>query len=68
MSRVNPKYVLRNYLVQLAIAQATEKKDFAEIDRLLDLLRDPFAEREGMDRYAAPPPDWGKRIIVSCSS
>ena len=68
MARVNPKYVLRNYLVQVAIAQATEKRDFAEIDRLLDLLRDPFAERQDMERYAAPPPDWGRRIVVSCSS
>ena len=68
MARVNPKYVLRNYLVQVAIAQATEKRDFAEIDRLLDLLRDPFAERPDMERYAAPPPDWGRRIVVSCSS
>ena len=68
MSRVNPKYVLRNYLVQLAIAHATEKKDFSEIGRLLDLLRNPFAERPDMETYAAPPPDWGKRIIVSCSS
>jgi len=68
MARVNPKYVLRNYLVQVAIAQATEKRDFTEIDRLLDLLRDPFAERPDMERYAAPPPDWGRRIVVSCSS
>jgi uncharacterized protein YdiU (UPF0061 family) len=68
MARVNPKYVLRNYLVQAAIAQATEKRDFAEIDRLLDLLRDPFAERPDMEQYAAPPPDWGRRIVVSCSS
>ena len=68
MARVNPKYVLRNYLVQVAITQATEKRDFTEIGRLLDLLRDPFAERPDMERYAAPPPDWGKRIVVSCSS
>ena len=68
MNRVNPKYVLRNYLVQTAITHATEKKDFAEIDRLLELLRDPYAERPEMEKYAAPPPDWGKRIVVSCSS
>jgi hypothetical protein len=68
MARVNPKYVLRNYLVQVAIAQATEKRDFSEIDRLLNLLRDPFAERPDMEKYAALPPDWGKRIVVSCSS
>ena len=68
MARVNPKYVLRNYLVQVAIAQATEKRDFAEVNRLLDLLRDPFAEQPDMEQYAAPPPDWGRRIVVSCSS
>lgn len=68
MNRVNPKYVLRNYLVQRAITQAAENKDFAEIGRLLDLLRDPFSERPDMDTYAAPPSDWGRRIIVSCSS
>ncbi len=68
MNRVNPKYVLRNYLIQIAITQATEKKDFTEVGRLLDLLRDPFAERPDMEKYTVPPPDWGKRIVVSCSS
>jgi uncharacterized protein YdiU (UPF0061 family) len=68
MNRVNPKYVLRNYLAQNAIALAVEKRDYSEIDRLLDLLRDPFAERPEMEKYAAAPPNWGKQIIVSCSS
>src|SRR2546425_4889038 len=68
MKRVNPKYVLRNYLAHTAIQMATEKKDFSEMERLRLLLRDPFAEQPEMDRYAAPPPDWGKHLIVSCSS
>jgi uncharacterized protein YdiU (UPF0061 family) len=68
MDRVNPKYVLRNYLAQIAIERATTQRDFSEIDRLRELLRDPFTERPGMESYAAPPPDWGKQIIVSCSS
>jgi len=68
MDRVNPKYVLRNYLAQTAIVQATEKRDYSEIDRLLDLLCDPYAEQPGMEKYAASPPDWGKHIVVSCSS
>ena len=68
MKRVNPKYVLRNYLAHQAIRLATEQKDFSETERLRQLLRDPFAEQPEMDRYAAPPPDWGKRLIVSCSS
>jgi uncharacterized protein YdiU (UPF0061 family) len=68
MRRVNPKYVLRNYLAHTAIQMAAEQKDFSEIERLRRLLCDPFAEQPEMDRYAAPPPDWGKRLIVSCSS
>jgi uncharacterized protein YdiU (UPF0061 family) len=68
MRRVNPKYVLRNYLAQTAIQMATGQKDYSEIERLHLLLRDPFAEQPEMDRYAAPPPDWGKHLIVSCSS
>ncbi len=67
MNRVNPKYVLRNYLAHAAIERAKEK-DFSEIERLFRLLRDPYDDHPGMEAYAAPPPDWGKRIAVSCSS
>lgn len=68
MNRTNPRYVLRNYLAHEAIRRAREEKDFSEIDRLWRLLRDPFTDQPGMDIYAAPPPDWGKRLVVSCSS
>lgn len=67
MNRVNPKYVLRNYLAQTAIEKA-QQKDFSEIDRLLALLQEPFTEHPGMESYAAAPPNWGKHIVVSCSS
>ena len=67
MSRTNPKYVLRNYLAQIAIEKA-QQKDFTEIDRLLTLLQDPYSDQAGMDGYAAPPPNWGKHLSVSCSS
>ena len=67
MNRVNPKYVLRNYLAQTAIEKA-QQKDFSEIDRLLTLLQHPFSDQPGMDSYAAPPPNWGKHLAISCSS
>ncbi len=67
MNRVNPKYVLRNYLAQTAIEKA-QSKDFSEIDRLFTALRTPFAEQPGMESYALPPPNWGKHLAVSCSS
>jgi hypothetical protein len=67
MNRVNPKYVLRNYLAQTAIEKA-QQKDFSEIDRLLVLLQNPYSDQSGMDAYAASPPNWGKHLSVSCSS
>jgi serine/tyrosine/threonine adenylyltransferase len=67
MNRVNPKYVLRNYLAQIAIEKA-QQKDFSEIDRLLVVLQNPYSDQPGMDAYAIPPPNWGKHLAVSCSS
>ena len=67
MRLVNPKYVLRNYLVQTAIVKA-EKKDYSEVDKLLRLLTSPFEEQPGMESYAQEPPDWAKTLELSCSS
>ena len=68
VNMVNPKYVLRNHLAQNAISLATQHKDYSEIDRLLELLSDPFTEQAGMEEYAAPPPPGTPPIIVSCSA
>ena len=68
MLEVNPKYILRNYLAEKAIRLAEDERDFTEIDRLVELLRDPFSEQPSMDDYAALPPDWAQTLAVSCSS
>jgi uncharacterized protein YdiU (UPF0061 family) len=68
MDGVNPKYILRNYLAQVAIRKAEQSRDFSEVNRLLELLRRPFDEQPEMERYAALPPDWARHIEVSCSS
>ena len=67
MRGINPKYVLRNYMAQIAI-EAAEQQDYTEIDRLMRLLQTPFDEHPEMDHYAEPPPDWAGSIQVSCSS
>jgi len=67
MNKVNPKYILRNYLAQVAIEKVQQARDFSEIDILLELLRKPFDEQTEMDKYAAPAPE-GTHIEVSCSS
>ncbi|HZG54540.1 MAG TPA: YdiU family protein [Pyrinomonadaceae bacterium] len=68
MDEVNPQYILRNYLAENAIVAATERRDYTELERLLEVLRAPFTEQPGREGYAESPPDWGKRLAVSCSS
>ena len=68
MNCVNPKYVLRNHLAQVAIEKAEKHRDFSEIDLLLKLLQHPFDEQPEHQAYAAPPPAWARGIEVSCSS
>jgi hypothetical protein len=67
MLAANPKYILRNYLAQLAIEKA-EQGDYAEIEQLLTVLRAPFDEHPQLAHYAEPPPAWADNIQVSCSS
>ncbi len=67
MQKVNPKYILRNYMAETAIRMA-EEKDYSEIDRLFQLLQNPFDEQPHNEQYAAQPPDWANDISVSCSS
>lgn len=68
MERVNPKYILRNYLAQAAISKAEKERDYSEVDVLLRLLAHPFDEQADMESYAAPAPEWARHIEVSCSS
>ena len=68
MNRVNPKYVLRNYLAQVAIEKAVHVRDYSEIERLRLLLSRPFDEQPEMEAYAQPAPAWAKQLCVSCSS
>lgn len=67
MRRSNPKFILRNYLAQQAIEKA-ELGDYSEVNRLFDVLQRPFDEQPENESYAAPPPDWGQHLAVSCSS
>lgn len=67
LRRVNPRYVLRNWLAQEAIERA-QAGDFSEVNRLLELVRDPFTERPGFERCAEPAPERCRGLALSCSS
>ena len=71
MDKVNPKYVLRNYMAQLAI-DAADKGDYDLIDELYQLLKLPYEEQPEFEKWFAKRPEWARHKVgcsmLSCSS
>lgn len=71
MNEVNPKYVLRNYMAQLAI-DAANQDDYSIVNELFDLLKNPYAEQIEHEKWFAKRPEWARHKVgcsmLSCSS
>ena len=71
MNAINPKYVLRNYMAQLAI-DAAKNGNYDIIEELYQVLKYPYAENPQYEKWFAKRPDWARHKIgcsmLSCSS
>tara|TARA_B100001094_G_scaffold158126_1_gene153041 strand:+ start:52 stop:1485 length:1434 start_codon:yes stop_codon:yes gene_type:complete len=67
MNEMNPKFILRNYMLQNAIDQA-EEGSYKEIDILMKLITKPYEENLEYERYSEESPEWAKSLGLSCSS
>lgn len=71
MNLVNPKYVLRNYMAQIAI-DAADKGDYSIVGELFNLLLKPYDEQPESEKWFVKRPDWAKTKVgcsmLSCSS
>ncbi len=67
MLQTNPKYVLKNYMLQEAI-DAAEKGEYTRIDDLFQIARNPFAEHPKFECWAGHTPEEHRNTKLSCSS
>jgi len=67
MLQVNPKYVLKNHMLQEAIELA-EKGEFRRVEELLYIAEHPYEELPEFEHFAGDTPEEYKNIGLSCSS
>lgn len=71
MMTTNPKYVLRNYMAQMAIDKA-ETDNFSLIEELYQVLKNPYDEQPEFQYWFAKRPEWARHKVgcsmLSCSS
>ena len=68
IKKINPKYILRNWVAETAIRAAEDHQDYTVIDDLMKIFKNPYAEHAGMEKFAQEAPQEMRDLCVSCSS
>ncbi|TNV81379.1 hypothetical protein FGO68_gene17630 [Halteria grandinella] len=68
MNKINPKFILRNYLLEQAIRAADDQGDYQVVEDLLQMASDPYSEERISEVSVQPAPKWAYELCVSCSS
>jgi len=66
MLQINPKYVLKNYMLQNAITLA-EHGDYSMVDTVLYIAQHPFEELPEFEHFARETSEEHKNITLSKS-
>ncbi|MEA1983040.1 MAG: protein adenylyltransferase SelO family protein, partial [Campylobacterota bacterium] len=67
MLKSNPKYVLKNHMLQKAITLA-QKGDYSMVETLLYVGAHPYDELPEFERFTGDTPEEYKNIGLACSS
>lgn len=67
MNAVNPLYIPRNHRVEAVIAAAVED-DFQPMEEMMQVLREPYTEQSGMDKYTVPAPPSSQAYRTFCGT
>jgi uncharacterized protein YdiU (UPF0061 family) len=64
----NPAVIPRNHVVEKALAAAVDLKDYSEITKLIEVIKNPFVTpQEGSD-YTSPAPNGGEGYKTFCGT
>ncbi|MGJ9386200.1 protein adenylyltransferase SelO [Salipaludibacillus sp. CF4.18] len=68
MKNSNPALIPRNHRVEEALEAAVEQGDYSVMERLLDVLSNPYAHTPEQDKYSSPPPESNRPYRTFCGT
>lgn len=68
MRRSNPSIIPRNHRVEEALDAAVQNGDYSVVEKLLNVLADPYAYSEDQEEYTKLPPEDGAPYQTFCGT